>query len=42
MKKNLIILMIDGGRYDRAKKLKIFQKLKETSICLAQPVTYDA
>ena len=40
MKKNLIILMIDGGRVDRTYKSPIFQDIKNKSICLTQPVTY--
>ena len=40
MKKNLIILMIDGGRFDRVTKSPYFQSLKNNSICLSQPITY--
>ena len=40
MRKNLIILMIDGGRSDRTDKSPIFNEIKEKSICLSQPVTY--
>lgn len=40
MNKNLIILMIDGGRFDRIYKSPIFQSIKSKSVCLSQPVTY--
>ena len=40
MRKNLIILMIDGGRPDRAQKSPIFNKIQEKSINLEHPVTY--
>lgn len=40
MRRNVIILMIDGGRFDRTLKSQIFQNIKEKSICLSQPVTY--
>ena len=40
MKKNLIVLMIDGGRPDRANKSRIFDEIKKKSINLAHPVTY--
>ena len=40
MRKNLIILMIDGGRSDRTDKSPIFNEIKEKSIYLSQPITY--
>ena len=40
MKKNLIILMIDGGRLDRAKKSKFFNRIKATSTFFSQSITY--
>ena len=40
MKKNLIIIMIDGGRLDFAQKSTTFEKLKEKSCFLSQSVTY--
>jgi arylsulfatase A-like enzyme len=40
MKKNLIILMIDGGRLDFAQNSSTFEKLKEKSCFLSQSVTY--
>ena len=40
MKKNIIILMIDGGRLDRANNSQIFKDLKSKSICFLQPITY--
>jgi arylsulfatase A-like enzyme len=39
-KKNLIILMIDGGRLDRAINSTIFNNLKSKSIFLSQSITY--
>ena len=39
-KKNIIILMIDGGRLDRAKKSPIFNKLKEKGVFFSQSITY--
>jgi arylsulfatase A-like enzyme len=39
-KKNLIILMIDGGRLDRALNSAYFNKLKETSIFFSNSITY--
>ena len=38
--KNIIILMIDGGRLDRAKKSPIFNKLKEKGVFFSQSITY--
>jgi len=40
MKKNVIILMIDGGRLDYSLQSLIFKSVKENSICLSQPITY--
>ena len=40
MNRNVIIIMIDGGRWDRALNSKIFQSLKSHSVCLLQPITY--
>jgi len=39
-KKNVIILMIDGGRLDYAQSSKIFSKLKSNSVFLSQSITY--
>jgi len=39
-RKNVIILMIDGGRSDKAKKSPFFQKLKEKSISFSNSITY--
>jgi len=40
LKKNVIIIMIDAGRNDRAKKSPFFNKLKYEAICFSQPITY--
>ncbi|MCV0430391.1 sulfatase-like hydrolase/transferase [Nitrosopumilus sp.] len=40
MKRNLIILMIDGGRLDYSLKSPTFISIKKNSICLSQPITY--
>lgn len=40
MNKNIIILMIDGGRYDSVYKSSILQSIKNKSIYLSQPITY--
>ena len=40
MNKNVIILMIDGGRLDYSLQSLIFKSIKEKSICLSQPITY--
>ena len=40
LKKNLIILMIDGGRLDSANSSPFYQSIKQKSICLSQPITY--
>jgi len=37
---NVIVIMIDGGRYDRAMKSDFYKKLKEKSVCFSQPITY--
>ena len=37
---NVIIIMIDGGRYDRAMESNFYKKLKEKSVCFSQPITY--
>ena len=37
---NVIIIMIDGGRYDRSAKSDFYKRLKEKSVCFSQPVTY--
>ena len=37
---NVIIIMIDGGRYDRAMESDFYKKLKEKSVCFSQPITY--
>ena len=39
-RKNIIILMIDGGRLDYAQNSKIFSELKSKSIFLSQSITY--
>lgn len=39
-KKNIIILMIDGGRFDRALNSVIFNKLKSKSIFFSNSITY--
>ena len=40
MKKNVIILMIDGARLDYALKSSIFNSLKQNSIFLSNSITY--
>ena len=37
---NVIILFIDGGRFDWAKKSPYFNKIKQKSICFSQSITY--
>lgn len=37
---NVIIIMIDGGRYDRAIESDLYKKIKEKSVCFSQPITY--
>ena len=37
---NVIIIMIDGGRYDRAIESELYKKIKEKSVCFSQPITY--
>jgi len=39
-KKNIIIIMIDGGRFDRAQNSNIFKKLKSKSIFFSNSITY--
>lgn len=39
-KKNVIIIMIDGGRHDYSLNSKIFSKIKDKSISLSQSITY--
>ena len=40
MKKNVIIILIDGGRLDFAQKSETFKKLKSTMIHFDQSITY--
>ena len=40
MKKNVIIILIDGGRLDFAQKSETFKKLKSTMIYFNQSITY--
>mgnify|MGYP002838139603 FL=1 len=40
-KKNVIVIMIDGGRLDRAKNSLIFNKLRTKSIFFSQSITYS-
>ena len=37
---NVIIIMIDGGRYDRSINSDFYKKLKEKSSFFSQPITY--
>jgi len=39
-KKNVILIVIDGGRFDRAQKSKIFNDIKSNSVFFSQSVTY--
>tara|TARA_B110000014_G_C20122824_1_gene595890 strand:- start:1581 stop:2708 length:1128 start_codon:yes stop_codon:yes gene_type:complete len=39
-KKNIIIIMIDGGRYDYAKNSDYFNKIKKQSVHFSQSITY--
>lgn len=39
-KKNVIIIMIDGGRLDRALRSPIFNNLKKKSVFFSQSITY--
>ena len=39
-KKNVIIVMIDGGRLDRAQNSSIFNKLKSNSVFFSNSITY--
>lgn len=40
MNKNVIILMIDGARLDRANNSSLYQHIKNKSVSLSQPITY--
>jgi len=40
LKKNVIIILIDGGRVDRAKKSSIFTNLQSESVFFPQTITY--
>jgi len=40
-KKNIIIIMIDGGRLDNAKNSSIFNKLKSKSVFFSNSITYS-
>jgi arylsulfatase A-like enzyme len=40
MNKNLIILMIDGGRFDNSQNSKVFNSVKNNSIYFSQPIAY--
>jgi len=40
LKKNVIIILIDGGRFDRANHSQIFNKLRSKSIFFSQAITY--
>ena len=40
MSKNVILILIDGGRSDRAKKFNTFKKLKSNSIFFPNSITY--
>ncbi len=37
---NLIIILIDGGRLDRAENSKVFQSIKQESVSFSQSITY--
>ena len=39
-KKNVIIVMIDGGRLDRALNSPIFNKIKSKAVFFSQSITY--
>ena len=39
-RKNLIIIMIDGGRLDRAQNSHVFNELKEKSVFFSNSITY--
>ncbi len=39
-RKNVIVLMIDGGRLDRAQNSSFFSKLKEKSVFFSNSITY--
>ena len=40
MKKNIIVILIDGGRVDFAQKSEIFKKLEKSSVFFPQSITY--
>lgn len=40
MKKNVIIILIDGGRIDFAKRSQVFNELKSKSLFFSQAITY--
>ena len=40
MKKNVVIILIDGGRVDFAQKSEVFKNLKNSSIFFPQSITY--
>ena len=40
MKKNVIIIMIDGGRFDNSSNSIFFQSIKEKSAYFSQSITY--
>ena len=37
---NVIVIMIDGGRYDSSIQSDFYKKLKEKSVFFSQPITY--
>ena len=39
-KKNLIVILIDGGRLDRALKSKVFTDISSKSVFFSQTITY--
>lgn len=39
-KKNLIIIMIDGGRFDKSLQSAIFNEIKQKSVFFSQSITY--
>ena len=39
-KKNLIIILIDGGRLDRALKSEVFTDISSKSVFFSQTITY--
>jgi len=40
-KKNLIVIMIDGGRFDRAIKSPVFNEIRKKSVFFSQSITYS-